>query len=337
MIPQGTGWQYLRGLSLDAIPRGTKVFHTRAVPLHAWRSQGAFTVLACTKSEITIETAGTEIGSVLLADAEHLLDHAAEHRATVYDALKSGNWYSPAWVLVTTYYWSFFSALALTRLTGHTVWFLDRAALRDMRTLAGAAVQPSAGALYLNVEPFVSATTREISLKPSKSQLHDALWRTTHGLIQNVSAQTNQNANGSEYRLWWSLARVAQLWGPDWPSKVRNAVNYRPGSCYREIVRRNRVDTMQRVRLGTPFEFTDLMELIEDDVLKIGTATAPNDALQFSSGLLGLFAIALSSLVEYLHADLILRQAGDQRWRELRRRFFTERCATATGSVWPVS
>ena len=337
MIPQGTGWQQLRSLALNAIPIGTKVYHRSAVPLHLWRDKGTFIVTACTKNHIVIEAAGAEIGAVLLADTEHLLDQAAEHQASLREVLTTTKWHSPAWTLVTTYYWAFFLELALSRLTGRSVWFLDRVALSQMRILAGSPVQPSAGPMYLTVDDYVSATNREISLKPSRSQYHDACWSLGQALIHKVFQDSDQNSNSMEYRLWWSLKRTADLWGPNWPSKIRNAVNYRPGYCYREVIGRDRIDTMKLLRQRMPVKFQDLIGQIEDAVMSIPRGANPEACLGLSSSLLGLYAIALSAIAKTLHLEVITRQLGDSRWRNLRATFFSARCATSIRSVWPFS
>jgi hypothetical protein len=335
VIPRGTGWQHLRALSLDTIPLGTRVFHTRAIPLHEWRNRGSFHVTTCTNRLITIETASAEIGSTLLADVEYLLDRAAEHQVGIHDALTSGKWYSPAWALVTTYYWSFFSSLALSRLAGRSVWFLDRPAVSQLRVLSGSTVQPSAGAMNMTIDRFVSATNREITLRPSRAQFHDAAWLALYRLIDDVYDHCDQNSNQSEYRLWWSLKRVGELWGPAWPSKVRNRVNYRPGWGYKEVTRRDRIDTMKELRQSSPLGFDKLVEKLEDEVIAIRSGRGPENELEAGARLLGSFTMTISALVGVLHEEIITRQAGDQRWRNLRDSFYASRCATSSGSIWP--
>lgn len=335
MIPQGTGWQYLRALSLDAIPHGTRVYHTTAIPLHEWRTRGAFRVSTCSKKLIKLETVGPEIGGALLADGEHLLDHAAEQHAVVHDAVVAADWHSPAWTLVSLYYWAFFSVLALTRLTGRSVWFLDRGALSQLRTLAGAAEQPGAGALDLSLEGYLTGLTREVTLRPTGAQLHDAVWMAARRLVEGIFQHSDQNVNGLEYRLWWSLKRVADCWGADWPSKLRNIANYRPGSVYREVVRRERIDTMKHIRKSAPFVFEEIIEGLEDSAIAIRPKMQPMDEIMLSSRLLGLFSIALAAVAQTLHSDLIGRQSGDPRWSNLRAVFFADRCRTTSNSTWP--
>jgi hypothetical protein len=47
----------------------------------------------------------------------YLLDEAAEQRAVLRINASTLPWASPAWTTVTAYYWSFLSALALTRMS----------------------------------------------------------------------------------------------------------------------------------------------------------------------------------------------------------------------------
>lgn len=336
MIPRGIGWQYLRSLALDAIPKQTRVYHTRAVPLNKWRSRGAFYVLSSTKKQIVIEAAGAEIGSALLADTEHLLDHAAEHSACVRNAVVEGSWSSPAWTVVTAYYWGFFSALALTRLTGRSAVFLDRQALSELRTMASSEEQPGAGALYLAVAPYTTATTRTMILRPSRAQLHDAVWTVTHRLVSEVSAESSEYANPSEHRLWSALKRAGDRLGADWPSRLRNAVNYKPGCGYREVTRTGEIDIARHMARFTLNSVNDLIDEFENEVIAITARLSdPGADVRLSSRLLGLYAVLTAFIVDTLHVDVLERQRGDQRWRNLRSRFLAERCSTPTHRKWP--
>jgi hypothetical protein len=294
-------------------------------------------VSSCTKSQITLETSGTEIGTALLADSEHLLDHAAEHQAQVHDAVTLGAWHSPAWTVVTAYYWAFFSVLALGRLTGRSAWFLDRSAVTELRTLAGAAQQPGAGAMYLTVGPHLTATTRTIVLRPSKAQLHDAVWTAAHRLISDVFAHSDQNADPTEYRLWWAFKRTGDFLGADWASKLRNVVNYRPGCGYREVIRRGQIDMARHIRQRTPATASHLVGALEDEVIALTSGANPGENVKAFSRLLGLYAAVIAAAVGALHAEVLERHGGDQRWRSLRSEFFAQRCGTATNTVWPLS
>jgi hypothetical protein len=335
VIAQATGWQRLRTMSLDTVPSGTRVYHVRAVPLNLWRDKGSFTVISCTKNQVSIEASASEIGGALLADTEYLLDHAAEHQASLRDAVVVQNWHSPAWMLVTLYYWGFFSALALTRISGSSAWFLDKKALNQFKTLAGSAMQPGAGALYLVVDAYVSATVRRMSLRPSKSQLHDASWTVAMRLITEIFKHCDRNVNLFEYRFWSALKRIGDLWGADWASKLRNAINYRPGYGYREVIKDKGIDSIRYLRQQTPIAFHDLVDVLESETAAIRFGSDPSTDIALASRLLGLFSISLAMIVQTLHAEVIIRQSGDIRWKSLRNSFFSARCSTASGGSWP--
>jgi hypothetical protein len=336
VIPQGIGWQHLRALSLNSIPLGTRVHYANAIPFHEWRTRGAFTVTSCTRKAIVIETAGPEIGSSLLADVEHLLDHAAEQRAEFCSSLLVAAWGSPAWGVVTAYYWCFFSVMALTRLSGRSAVFLDKAALSDLRTLAGSGQQPGAGALYLEVGPYTTSTSRTVRLTPSGIQLHDAVWLAAYRLVSDVLAHADQNANPLEYGLWSSLKRTADQFGYDWCSKLRNAINYKPGFGYREVIKQTQIDLMRQLSRTTPASFGSITDSFEAAMCTIPRGVTPAQDVRSFCRLLGYYSIILSALIDGLHRDVIERLGGDNRWQVMRSRFLKERCSTAKGEIWPL-
>jgi hypothetical protein len=336
VIPQGIGWQYLRALALDTVPLGTRVHYGNATPFQEWRTRGAFTVTSCTKKAVVLETAGAEIGSSLLADVEHLLDHAAEHRAEFCRSLLAGAWSSPAWGIVTTYYWCFFSVMAFTRLSGRSAVFLDKAALSGLRMLAGSGQQPGAGALYLEVGPYTTSTNRTVKLSPSGIQLHDAVWSAAHRLVSDVLAHADQSTNPLEYSLWSSLKRAADEFGYDWCSKLRNAVNYKPGLGYREVTKQTQIDLIRQLSRTTPASFPSITESFEAALGAIPRGSVPTGDVKSFCRLLGYYSIILSALMDSLHLDVIERLGGDNRWRRMRSRFLKERCSTAKGEMWPL-
>lgn len=336
MIPQGIGWQHLRSVSLDAIPTGTSVYHTTAVPFHEWRKRGAFTVGFCSKKSVILESAGEEIGVALLSDGEFFADHAAEHAAHVHDVIKSRHWSSPAWNVVTVYYWAFFSVMAITRLVGRSTVFLDRDALSDFATLAGATEQPGAGAIYLDIGPYSTATLRSISLRPAKLQLHDAVWRSAHRLISEVASKSDPLTNSVEHHFWSVLKRSADRFGPDWPSKLRNAINYRPGCGYLEVTRKATIDLAASMKSETPVAMQSLADLLEKADSDIAPGSTPWEDTRVFSRLLGFYAVAMTAVLDLLHSEVVERQGADRRWRRLRKRFFLERFS-ASDCTWPFS
>jgi len=333
-IEKGTAWQQLRSLCFDAIPAGATAYFTRALPLSEWRFNGSFQVVGCTKKLITLEAAGVEVGSALLADAEYLLDHAAEHHATVRDFMVETNWHSPAWAITTAYYWAFFSAMAITRLTGRTTWFLDRAAVSDFRKLANSTVQPGAGAMIFALKAYSTGITREIHLSPSRAQLHDSLWAIFHRLVDELYSAADQGANPLEYRLLWCIREAQLRISRDWPSRVRNLVNYRPGHAYREVIHDARIDAAPYVRRRSPMSFERVISSFEDQVLRVQSPDPLADT-SLICRLLILFAITIAGIAEELHKDVVDRQSGDRRWLRLRQGFLQKHCS-ADDNIWPL-
>jgi hypothetical protein len=337
VIPKGIGWQSLRSLALDAVPRGSSAYHVTSMPLNQWRRHGAFTVTSCTKAEILIEASGVEIGTALLSDTEHLLDHAAEHQVQLYQLVVGNSWHSPAWAVVTTYYWAFFSVLGITRLCGRSAWFLDKSALTELRKLGGSLVHPGGGALYFSVDRYLSETVRTMTLRPSKRQFHDAVWTCIKRIIGEVFAACDEETNSLEYRLWNALEKSANRFGPDWPSKLRNAVNYIPGCGYREVISRSEIDVVRHMRQRTPTTIEALIGHLEDALVEISPNGCPEHDIKLFSRLLALVAIVLARIAHSLQDEILDRQGGDQRWRTLRTRFFNQRCANLDSTVWPLS
>lgn len=326
----------MRTLCLQVVPTGVAVHHTSASPLHLWRNTGTFLVTGCNKNSIVIETAGDEIAAALMADAEHLLDHAAEQRATV-KYLMMNSWNSPAWLTVTIYYWAFFSAIAVTRLAGKSVWFLDKGAVEDLRRLAPSSVtRPHAGPLNLTVSPYISATERQIILKPSKLQFHDAVWGCLQDLLSEAFAQSNDKANALEYRLMWCFHEVNHRLGKSWPSSVRNLVNYRPGGSYREVIRDTEIDLARFIRNTFPITFEDLVSFFEDHIVKIKNGGIAANDIPLLVRILGIFTFALSTIAGELHAEVIQRTAGDRRWLQLRKIFLHQHCVSGE-EIWPLT
>lgn len=119
-------WQGLRQRALTTVPLGTRVEFGRPYALTQWRDNGSYIVTNISPRRIHLAASRDEVAGVLLTDAEYHLDHAAEHQACLWHELQSQRWRSPAWFIVTSYYWAFFLAMAATRLLGRTVWYLDR-------------------------------------------------------------------------------------------------------------------------------------------------------------------------------------------------------------------
>jgi hypothetical protein len=331
----GAAWQTLRSWCLDTIPRGSRAPFSRPVPLHEWRTNGAFRVDACTSHEIVLETAGVEIGSALLSDSEHFLDHASEHHATLLTWIDQGVWHSPGWSVVTIYYWAFFLALALTRLVGRTSWFLDREALTRFRQLANSSVQPPAGALDLSVGPYVGSVDRRVLLRPTKKQFHDAVWRNVAQILTDLSPSSDRHSGSLEQRTLQCFSIARSRMPNAWPSLVRNAVNYLPGCGYREVIRKTDIDIARYLKRSAPFSDSDMVSEFEDHLLRVSTPFRPVFESTLLCRLLLLFTLIMSGVTISLHSELLERNSLDRRWRSLRDSFLQDTGVQRDGVTWP--
>jgi hypothetical protein len=338
IVPQGAYWQRLRQQCLAAIPLYTPMAYGNPSTLATWASTGSYTVASATKSGFHLECAGVEIGGALLADAEHYLDHAAEHQALLLNSAHRAEWASPAWLAVTTYYWGFFAATALSRLLGRTVWFLDKQTVGNLRTLA-ATSGPSvgAGAFRMLCGPSATGTLHDIRLVKSKDRLHEAVWKETFGVFKDASA-TTVTRDVMEGRLFACFSASLSKFTHDWPSAVRNAVNYRPGLAYDRVKGGNALNISQVLRRADRMSLENVIDAFEDDLsslggAKVGVLDRPAEYCR----MLWHGAILLYAVATDLHADLVERNSLDKRWIGARTRFLTRLNVVTHEGVWPLT
>jgi hypothetical protein len=288
--------------------------------LNQWRQQGAYSASATSPRKILLQTAPQEIGSALLCEAEHFMDHAAEHQASMFLQRSSATWSSPAWTVVGFYYWAFYCALSFSRLIGRTTWYLDRDAAKALGTLAGIA-GIGAGTFGLTCGPRTGVMSREVVLQRKKARLHDCVWT---ALFQQLGAHTSPatavTANQLEHRLYLSFKRAASQLGGSWPSELRNAVNYRPGHGYGEVLQMSRLDITNHVRATAKLTPDQLVNNIESELAR-------------AARLLISTTFALNMICRELHADLLDRNQLDSRWSQARTRFLSKHGAGA--EAWP--
>ncbi|WP_406694426.1 hypothetical protein V5E97_25455 [Singulisphaera sp. Ch08] len=324
---------------LDAIPVGSRFRYADPVPLRVWRTAGYYTVTDATKNQFSLLTANVEIGSALLSDAEHLLDHAAEHQVLIYRTINMKDWSSPAWLVVTFYYWSFFLALSLTRLLGQTVWYLDQEAVEGFSIAAPnpPVKKVGAGTFGLACGSKLNSTEREVILCKSKeSRLHEHLWKLFFKICKaKLSKFQAGTFDGLEERLFACFERSATQLGSHWPSDLRNVVNYRPGFAY---------DTIRRTRVLGNFDYLkgdkrvsveNLIDRLENNIALTRSASSVIQNPKIVSRMLVDFTFLLHAFVSELHEDLLNRNSLDNRWKHNRGRFLRGEGLYCDSGLWP--
>ena len=279
MIPKGPLWQSLRQAALFSIPEGTLL---RPDPHLITRvAKDDYTVRRVSGTGFELEASGAEIGSVLLADAENLLDAAAEQQVCIWRHINANYWLSPAWLSVTTYYWAFFLLLALTRLLGKTTWYVDReVGLRLVRLANIQSARPGQGCFRLVVGKRVIDLRSPIDIAQTRRRVHDETWRNWDQICrQDLAPLLQGTANSMEDRLFTVIIRANNALGPEWPSAFRNAVNYRPGFAYSGVRKTKLLDSYSYLRHPLNYDFLEILERFEHRAFSL-TANSINNTPQ---------------------------------------------------------
>lgn len=337
IVPKERIWQELRAEVLSTIPPESRAPISAVNSLTLWYQRGYFAVQSATKRRFELRTAPTDIGSALLADVEHFLDSSAEHQVSLWQHVNTSAWISPAWMTVTFSYWAFFLCLALTRLLGRTVWFMDRQAVRALVALAPQPAQtPGSGCYVLSCGPITSLSERDLTLTKTPGRLHDELWQQWSGICES---KLNRLAAGSsmslEDRLFSAIVRASRLLGPNWQSGFRNQVNYRPAFAY-SAVRRDRVLTsLTYLRSPLTYDCTLLLDRLESRLSAIHGISAITNQPQVVAELLVHYTFLLHAVTDALYFELLDRHPLDRRWAASRSRFLRDNGIYTDGQPWP--
>lgn len=317
------GWQELRRRMLDAIPAGVHIDVSQPYSLGEWSRNGYYAVVSATKRKFEIDANSIEVASALVAESSCLLDHAAEHRSLLAHTAPRAQGSSPAWLLVTAYYWCFFNSLALTRLTGHTTWHMSRVVHSDLKAMAPAAsASPGSGPYYVRLGQPVSATQRRLELVRSKKRLHESVWVRLFKLFEEVQTLTPASTlSAGETRMLKLVGSCANRFGADWPSEIRNAVNYRPGYAYKLVTHVDVLRTRQYVQpnLSSLEQLLDSMDLVLSQAPRVLT-----DGPKMATLLLITLGKLLHRLANQTYKELVASRSLCKLWHRARLRYLRE-------------
>ena len=339
-FPKGAVWQSCRNHALISITDDSSFSPHNPLTLTSWRQTGSFSVVTASPKGFTLECSAAEIGSAILGDIEYLFNHVAEHRTLVHDSIKRNQWNSPAWLLVTIYYWGLFAALIWTRLLGKSVIYLDRQSIRDLRTLAKTTNgSPAGGGTYrLEIGKDLSSTSREVILgKLPAAHFHECAWQQ---IIRDAKDRFDQYANEetdkTEFRMFKCLAFSDHTSTDAWPSELRNAVNYRPGFAYTQVIKTPGLDLIQFIKSHHFESVEDVVDTYELELGKITSTSRIGTTPSNYSRIMFLKAIILTSLCEELFAEVLGIRRLDPRWSNKRVSFYKERGVQQEGKIWPL-
>jgi hypothetical protein len=238
---------------------------------------------------------------------------------------------------VTFYYWSYFLAMAFTRLQGEAVWFVDPVTAAALSTLAPpGSPKTGAGTFFVRCGRMVSATDREVQLNKSSTRVHDGLWKLFFEIVRAYLPQaTASSSNQLEERLYLALHRTAVLLGPEWPSKLRNSVNYRPGFAYSAVRRQHVLDSFRFIDVSDAKTVESVVDRLESNVAALPRGATVDSAPNLCARLLADTTFLLNALARSLHAEVVERRSLDGRWRRNRETFISSAGLTLASGDWP--
>jgi hypothetical protein len=338
-FPVGKLWQFCLASALDVLPPDTRSAE-KDWTLTTWRTSGEPMILPPPRPySLYFQASPYSFASALLNEVQLLLDHAAEHRALVQSTVSAKNDCSPSWLFVTTYYWSLFAALAFVRLLGKAAWYLDKGSLNSL--VAGTmAKAPAAGTYILHVGAIQGSARRDFFLRQSDERFHEATWKLVADLIKpNLDrvihgATSGQTEQLSEISVFRCLADDP-FRTTNWPSSLRNAINYKPGFTYQAVHGVDLIENytfLRRLSLHDWSSLSDQYLAIAKDVKR---GADPQNVLGPSTQLLALKAIILGELTTRLINEVIAERRLDRRWANKRERFLRARIPTTPGEIWP--
>lgn len=329
MIPKGDIWSDLRSSALDAMPSQT-YSHAGRWDLDAWRASGEGRAVSSNKSSITILAPPFSYAGALLTDAQHYLDHAAEHRAFISKLASSAGECSPSWVVVSVYYWGLFSSLALSRLFGAPVIYFDKTQMATFAAgLPQTSPQPGAGAFTLVAAPMTSTSARTLVLsKIGSMHFHEATWQHVIKELSNRLTTVQSLRKGlvlnrtqsDEQDLFKTLTAYGFHPGEQWPSRLRNKVNYQAGLSYRSVLGSNPLDMYRFLRRASYVDISDAVSAL-DEFQAVSPAVGPESALKPASKALFLKTLLLNVLAEELVEEVLERWGHSKQWLLRRQRF----------------
>ncbi len=313
---------------IDVVPEFTQLEPFRDNNLNNWRKTGAYSVVGVSSKGFTLQVNQREYAATLFADAQHLLNHASEQRANILVQLEADADPSPSWLFVSLYYFSLFAALAWGRANNAAVIYLDKDAIGTF--CQGNSGAPGGGAyrLSLTTDPTTGAALLEAK-KCGASHFHEAVWISVCASVADAekwvrSLSLSRQPTPDEIH----ALRVFQLFGGMrfsdpliWPSRLRNAINYRPGYSYRTAINHNFLRIGSRLRQASTADMESLLLIAEKARAVALKATDPTHVSNELVDLLIVQSVAIEAYTDEALHELCISKDLECSARALRRRF----------------
>jgi len=297
--------RYLSQSLVGIIPPLTPIEPYRDINMNVWRTNGSHHLLGSSKKEFVLGANQRNYASHLIAEIEHLLNHASEHRAHMLNAISTNREPSPTWMFVSLYYFSLFIAMAWTRMANKGIFYLDKDAIG---IFCGAQKQaPAAGAYRVIASENLTKARFEVTYKKcNRSHFHEAVWLETSEITKQIhtwvrTLSSSRKPTDDEILAIRSMELFQGVKFIDqqtWPSTLRNSLNYRPGFGYRSVPKHNSLKTTSRLSKPRLNNLSEVLTLGENAKVKLSQFKEPFNSPNESIDLLVAQSLVLEAYVE---------------------------------------
>lgn len=327
--------RYLLEHLQDLVPDFTNLEPFRDRNLNQWRTSGAYNFKGSTNSSFALDVNPREYAATIFAEAQHLLNQASEHRAHILQFHNLKNDPSPTWLFVSLYYYSLYIAMAWTRVANGAIIYLDKESIKQY--CGHSPSIPYAGAYKATINSDDAIGLYQVEMqKCGVSHFHEAVWIAVNNeitiTIKWIESLSKSRRPTPEEEI--SLRALRLFGGLNftyaliWPSKLRNAINYRPGFSYRSVVNHNFLRIKSRINKNPFRDFEALVTYGEKAKLNLKSVVHPADAANDSIDLLIAQSLILEGLIEEALLEICKMRELKSSAYALRKKFNAEHCNT---------
>ncbi len=217
------------------------------------------------------------------------------------------------WAIVTAYYFSFFAATTLLRMSYKGALFFDKNTASDITSVVQ---QYSSGSKFkkgnysFSIEN-ITMNTADMILESTKSiGVHENTWMMIDTLLREIKMSSSETVS-DEYTLLTKIIEVNNKLDKTYPSQTRNRVNYQARFGFEAI--RN---TLKKDYI-VESEDLALKRLLKFNANKV-------DKNKINSDLLFSYGYYLSLVTSKLYDDLISRMDGKKDVVKIRERYLVK-------------
>jgi hypothetical protein len=226
--------------------------------------------------------------------------------------------------------------MALSRMLGNTVWFVTPIVAKQFSNLAASgSSRVTQGTYELDCGASLGAELREINLIKRQRRVHEQLWNILFGLLKSIHEEVGAGGTvPQEERLFLGIIDSARVLGDDWPSALRNVVNYRPGFAYTAPRFKTCIDSFSYLSMQEQ-TIDGVIDRLESNSIIMRRDPSVEAQPKVAAKMLADLAVLTSRLAHALHDEIVDRSGGDRRWLVSKHRFARQHGLVSSGAPWP--